>query len=64
LPVCTVLLSGAFLGGILVSGRPGVRRPPGGNPMDDSRFPVDHVRLTTDKPFEDVSRAFELRLGR
>jgi uncharacterized protein (DUF302 family) len=32
--------------------------------MNDSRFVVDHVRLETDKPFEDVARAFERQLGR
>ena len=32
--------------------------------MNDSRFVVDHVRLETDKPFEDVAKAFERQLGR
>ena len=32
--------------------------------MNDSRFMVDHVRLETDKPFEDVAKAFERQLGR
>jgi uncharacterized protein (DUF302 family) len=32
--------------------------------MNDSRFVVDHVRLATDKPFEEVARAFERQLGR
>ena len=32
--------------------------------MNDSRFSVDHVRLTTDKPFADVTTAFERQLGR
>ena len=32
--------------------------------MNDSRFTVDHVRRTTDKPFEDVTTAFERQLGR
>ena len=32
--------------------------------MNDSRFTVDHVRLATDKPFEEVARAFERQLGR
>jgi hypothetical protein len=32
--------------------------------MNDSRFTVDHVRLTTDKPFEEVVHAFERQLGR
>ena len=32
--------------------------------MQDSRFLVDHVRLESDKPFEDVAKAFERQLGR
>jgi uncharacterized protein (DUF302 family) len=32
--------------------------------MNDSRFTVDHIRRTTDKPFEDVATAFERQLGR
>jgi uncharacterized protein (DUF302 family) len=60
---CTIMLSGVALGGVLVYGRFGVQRP-GGNPVNDSRFVVDHVRLETDKPFEDVTTAFERQLGR
>src|SRR5262249_46102207 len=60
---CTVLLSGVVLGGVLVSGRFGVQRS-GGNPVNDSRFVVDHVRLESDKPFEEVAEAFERQLGR
>jgi uncharacterized protein (DUF302 family) len=61
--VCTVMLSGAVLGGVLVYGLFGMQRP-GGHAMNGSRFTVDHVRLATDKPFEDVARAFERQLGR
>jgi uncharacterized protein (DUF302 family) len=57
------MLAGIVLAGVLVYGRFGVQRP-GGNPMNDSRFTVDHVRLATDKPFEDVAQAFERQLGR
>lgn len=32
--------------------------------MNDTRFTVDHVRLATDKPFEDVTTAFVRQLGR
>jgi uncharacterized protein (DUF302 family) len=63
LVACTILLSGAVLGGVLVYGRIGAQRP-GGNPMNDSRFTVDHVRLATDKPFDDVAKAFEAQLGK
>jgi hypothetical protein len=61
--VVTALLSGVALGGALVSGWPGVLRP-GGNPVNNSRFVVDHVRVETTKPFEEVAKAFEGRLGR
>jgi hypothetical protein len=36
---CTIMLSGVVLGGVLVSGRPGVQHP-GGNAMNESRFTV------------------------
>ena len=32
--------------------------------MSDTRFTVDHVRLATDKPFEEVAQAFDRQLGR
>ena len=32
--------------------------------MNESRFMVDHVRLETDKPFEEVAQAFERQLRR
>ena len=32
--------------------------------MNDSRFMVHHVRRTTDKPFDDVAKAFEAQLGK
>ena len=31
--------------------------------MSDSRYTVDHVRLETNKSFEEVAKAFERRLG-
>ena len=31
--------------------------------MSDNHITVDHVRRTTEKPFDDVSRAFERQLG-
>jgi homoserine O-acetyltransferase/O-succinyltransferase len=37
---------------------------PGGNPMNSSRFTVDHVRVTSDKPFDDVAAAFVRQLGK
>jgi uncharacterized protein (DUF302 family) len=35
----------------------------GGKPMDVTRITVDHVRVTADKPFDQVSKAFEQQLG-
>jgi uncharacterized protein (DUF302 family) len=32
--------------------------------MSDSRFTVDHVRVLTDKPLEQVAKAIERQLGR
>lgn len=32
--------------------------------MNDSRFVVDHVRLATNRSFEDVTTAYERQLGR
>ena len=32
--------------------------------MNTARISVDHLRLATDKPFEDVAQAFERQLGR
>jgi hypothetical protein len=52
----TALVAGVTLGGILVYGQFGAKRP-GGNPMNESRFPVDHVRLAADKSFEVVANA-------
>jgi uncharacterized protein (DUF302 family) len=60
---CTVVLSGIVLGGVLVYGRFGVQRN-GGSPMNNTRITVDHVHLATDKPFEEVTTAFEGQLGR
>jgi uncharacterized protein (DUF302 family) len=63
LPALTVMLSGVTLGGVLVYDRFG-RQPSGGGPMSDSRFTVEHVRLATGKPFEEVVKGFERQLGR
>jgi len=32
--------------------------------VSNSRFTVEHVRVATDKPFEEVAKAFERQLGR
>src|SRR5437764_3305951 len=57
------VMSGGVLGGFLISGRLSEQRR-GENEMSDHHFTVDHVRRTTDKPFEDVTTAFERQLGR
>jgi hypothetical protein len=36
---------------------------PGGVPVTHSRFTVDHVRVTSDKSFDDVAAAFVRQLG-
>jgi aryl-alcohol dehydrogenase-like predicted oxidoreductase len=61
--VFTALPCGVVLGGVLVYGKLAGPRP-GDKPMNDSRFTVDHIRLATDKPFEEVAQAFERQLGR
>jgi uncharacterized protein (DUF302 family) len=58
-----VMLSGGVLGGFLISGWLSEQRR-GENEMSDKHFTVDHVRRTTDKPFGDVTTAFERQLGR
>jgi uncharacterized protein (DUF302 family) len=63
LVVCTIMLPIIVLGGVVVYGRIGEHRR-GGNPMNDTRTLVEHVRLTTDKPFEEITKAFERQLGR
>jgi uncharacterized protein (DUF302 family) len=63
LPVLMVILSGTALGGVLVYDRFEWQHR-GDNPMSDTRFTVEHVRLATDKPFEEVVKAIERQLGR
>ncbi len=58
-----VVLSGSALVGAVVSGRLGEQRREEKG-MSDNPFTVDHVRRTTDKPFGDVTTAFERQLGR
>ena len=68
--VFTVMLSGIVLGGVFVPGRLGVQRP-GGNPLAGPSLTTDMLpscistrRLATDRPFENVTKAFERQLGR
>jgi uncharacterized protein (DUF302 family) len=60
---CAIILAGVVLGGVLAYGRFGLERP-AGKPMNDSRIMVDHVHVATDKPFEEVTKAFEAELGK
>jgi uncharacterized protein (DUF302 family) len=61
--VCTGILFAVTLGGIVAIGT-FTLQPPGDNSMSTSRFTVDHVQVTTDKPFDEVATAFEKQLGR
>ena len=63
LACATIALSGLVLGSAFVY-RQLEKQRPGGNSMNDSRFMVDHVRRTTDKPFDDVAKSFEGQLGK
>jgi uncharacterized protein (DUF302 family) len=58
-----VVLFGGVVGGVLVAGRLGPQGR-GENERSNNHFTVDHVRRTTDKPFVDVTTAFERQLGR
>ena len=59
----SAVLFGGVLGGALLFGWIGEQRR-GEKEMSDNHITVDHVRRTTDKPFEDVTTAFERQLGR
>ena len=54
-------LFGSVLVAVVVYGQLEMR--PGDNPMNKSRFMIDHVRLESSKPFEEVAKAFERQLG-
>ena len=61
--VCSVVMSAAVLGGVFVIGS-STTHCQEGKEMNTTRISVDHVRLTTDKPFGDVTKAFEQQVGR
>jgi uncharacterized protein (DUF302 family) len=61
--VCLVVVCAAVLDSVFVFGSFGTQRQEG-KEMNTSRISVDHVRLATDKPFDEVTRAFERQLGR
>jgi uncharacterized protein (DUF302 family) len=57
------VVSAAVLGGVFVLGGFATHRQKG-NQMNTTRISVDHVRLETNKPFEEVVKAFEQQLGK
>ena len=61
--ICSVVVCAALLGGVFVFGNSATHRQEG-KEMNTSRISVDHVRLATDKPFGDVTKAFEQQVGR
>ena len=63
IPVCLAVMSAAVLGGVFVFGSFAAHRQEG-KEMNSTRISVDHVRLTTNKPFGDVTKAFEQQVGR
>ncbi|HEY7327983.1 MAG TPA: DUF302 domain-containing protein [Gemmataceae bacterium] len=63
IPVISVVVSAAVLGCVFVFGRSATHRQEE-KEMNTARISVDHVRLTTDKPFGDVTKAFEQQVGR
>jgi uncharacterized protein (DUF302 family) len=58
--VRSAVVSAAVLVGVTVFWT----HPQKGKEMNTDRISVDHVRLATDKPFGDVTQAFERQLGR
>jgi uncharacterized protein (DUF302 family) len=55
-------LSALVLGGNFYHGQSGLASQ-GGSPMDVTRITLDHVRVVADKPFDQVTKAFEQQLG-
>ena len=58
-----VAVSAAVLGGVFAFGGFATRRQEE-REMNTTRISVDHVRRATEKPFDEVTRAFERQLGR
>jgi uncharacterized protein (DUF302 family) len=56
--VCAAVLGGVFAFGGFATHRQEERE------MNTTRISVDHVRLATEKPFDEVTSAFERQLGR
>jgi uncharacterized protein (DUF302 family) len=60
-PDIVTLVCIQFLG---CSGPTAEHEAQGHKPMNESRFTVEHVRVTSDKPFGKVTAAFEARVGK
>ena len=61
--VWSVVGYAALVGGVIVLGSSATHRQ-AGKEMNTTRISVDHVHLETKKPFEEVAKAFERRLGK
>ena len=55
-------LSATFLGGNLFHDQSGLASQ-GGSPMNVTRITVEHIRAVAEKPFDQVTQAFEQQLG-
>jgi uncharacterized protein (DUF302 family) len=60
--VCSAVMCVLVLGGVFVFGSFGTHCREG-KEMNTTRISIDHVRLETNKPFEQVVKAFEGQLG-
>jgi uncharacterized protein (DUF302 family) len=60
---CSVVVCAGVLGVVFVFGSSATHRQEG-KEINTTRNSVDHVRLATDKPFRDVTKAFEQQVGR
>jgi uncharacterized protein (DUF302 family) len=62
LMIVAFALSASILGANFLHEQSGLASQ-GGNPMNVTRITVDHVRVVAEKPFDQVSQAFEKQLG-
>ena len=62
LMIVAFTLSALVLGGNVFHDHSGLASQ-GANPMNVTRITVDHVHVAADKPFDQVSKAFEEQLG-
>jgi uncharacterized protein (DUF302 family) len=62
LAIVAFTLSALVLGGTFFLDQSGLAFQ-GGKPMNVTRITVDHVRVVGDKPFDQVTKAFEQQLG-